>query len=140
MKCLNCGKEVPQTPGKRPRLYCDNKGACKQKHWVKMHPKKSKKKTIELPADYVNWKSVGILKEDGTVEELKDISQLPDTFKDAMRALGELKLNTTTPTTITYHGKEKKASVTDKVEPAEGTMAFFNKYGVMTKAEIKPND
>jgi len=27
-KCLNCGKDVPQTPGKRVRLYCNE--ACKK--------------------------------------------------------------------------------------------------------------
>ena len=28
-KCSNCGKEVPQTDGKRPRLYCDD--ACRKR-------------------------------------------------------------------------------------------------------------
>ena len=46
--CLNCGKEVPQTEGKRARKYCDNKGACKQQYWVKTHPKEDKFKKIPI--------------------------------------------------------------------------------------------
>lgn len=33
MKCLNCGKPVKQTPGKRTKTYCD--ANCRQKHWLK---------------------------------------------------------------------------------------------------------
>ncbi len=31
MKCLNCEKELPQTPGKRAREFCDAK--CRSKYW-----------------------------------------------------------------------------------------------------------
>lgn len=34
-ECLNCGLEVPQTPGKKQRKYCNDQ--CKQRHW---HQKK----------------------------------------------------------------------------------------------------
>ncbi|HEY5391437.1 MAG TPA: hypothetical protein VIJ57_04940 [Hanamia sp.] len=43
-KCLNCGKEVKQTPGKKERKYCDDK--CKQKHWQKMKAEKKGNVTI----------------------------------------------------------------------------------------------
>lgn len=93
-KCLNCGKDVIQTDGKRERKYCDNKGACKQQYWLKQNPKKvDKAKTVELPADFLTWKSIGIIKPDGTVEELRDISQLPEAFRvgvDAFKQLGDI--------------------------------------------------
>src|SRR5665213_4064201 len=38
-ECLNCGKEVRQTPGKRERKYCDD--VCKQKHWQKQKAEKN---------------------------------------------------------------------------------------------------
>lgn len=42
--CLNCGKEVNQTPGKKERKYCDDK--CKQRHWQKMKSEKKGNVTI----------------------------------------------------------------------------------------------
>jgi endogenous inhibitor of DNA gyrase (YacG/DUF329 family) len=42
--CLNCGKEVKQTPGKKERKYCDDK--CKQRHWQKMKAEKRGNVTI----------------------------------------------------------------------------------------------
>jgi hypothetical protein len=39
MNCLNCGKEVKQTPGKRAKAYCDPN--CRQRHWLKNNKKKS---------------------------------------------------------------------------------------------------
>lgn len=33
MKCLNCGKAVKQTTGKRAKTYCNEK--CRQTHWQK---------------------------------------------------------------------------------------------------------
>jgi len=33
MNCLECGKEVPQTKGRRERLFCNN--TCKSKYWRK---------------------------------------------------------------------------------------------------------
>ena len=39
--CLNCGKELTQTPGKKEKKYCDAK--CKQQHWHKL---KAEKKDI----------------------------------------------------------------------------------------------
>lgn len=41
MECLNCGKPVRQTPGKRAKKYCD--ADCRQRHWLK------KKKEIDPP-------------------------------------------------------------------------------------------
>lgn len=33
MECLNCGKKVKQTKGKRAKQYCN--ADCRQKHWLK---------------------------------------------------------------------------------------------------------
>ena len=42
--CLNCGKEVVQTPGKKEKKYCDAK--CKQQHWHKL--KADKKDMVKI--------------------------------------------------------------------------------------------
>ena len=42
--CLNCGKELTQTPGKKEKKYCDAK--CKQKHWHKL--KADKKDLVKI--------------------------------------------------------------------------------------------
>ena len=42
--CLNCGKELTQTPGKKEKKYCDAK--CKQQHWHKL--KADKKDIVKL--------------------------------------------------------------------------------------------
>lgn len=34
-KCLNCGKEVAQTPGKRAKIYCNDK--CRMAFYRKAH-------------------------------------------------------------------------------------------------------
>lgn len=91
--CLQCGEKIEQTEGRRERKFC--KGTdCAQKYWLKTHPKEKRfkripvnQKLVQLPADYVNWKSVGILKLDGTIEELKDISQLPESFRGIIPAV-----------------------------------------------------
>lgn len=43
--CLNCGKEIVQTQGKRERKFCSPD--CKTRHWYKTHPKKKKKPLLE---------------------------------------------------------------------------------------------
>lgn len=48
-------------------------------------------KGIELPSDYLSFKKIGILKEDGTIEEITNFDQiLPDHILIAKRALDEL--------------------------------------------------
>jgi hypothetical protein len=57
MNCLECGKEVPQTKGRRERLFCNN--TCKSKYWRKnkksdgmvpaMGPGRPKKSAAETP-------------------------------------------------------------------------------------------
>lgn len=41
-KCLECQAEISQTPGRRPRKFCDNKGKCRLAHWNKNNPKEGK--------------------------------------------------------------------------------------------------
>lgn len=59
MKCLNCGKAVKQTQGKRAKTYCDEK--CRQTHWQKKNkeahpparkPGRPKKETV-IPEEEV---------------------------------------------------------------------------------------
>lgn len=48
--CLNCGKEVIQTPGKKEKKYCDAK--CKQQHWHKL--KADKKDMVKISREEYN--------------------------------------------------------------------------------------
>lgn len=70
MNCKNCGKEVPQTKGKRKREFCDNKGLCRTAFWKKQNPSVHRSILIELPADYQNIKNISILKPDGTTQKI----------------------------------------------------------------------
>ena len=88
MNCLNCNKEVKQSEGKRERKYCDDN--CKQQYWVKNHKKEPKyvqaarvkkvfdklkdAKLIDLPADYLNFKKIGIIRKDGSIAPLFEIA------------------------------------------------------------------
>ncbi len=79
-KCANpkCGKELIHVEGRKKKKYCDR--MCKLVHWQAMNPKprvRIKKHLVELPADFINCEKVGIIKADGTIEELKDFEQLP---------------------------------------------------------------
>lgn len=48
-KCLECGKEVPQTPKKRAAKFCNS--TCRSKHWFKQ---KRKNKPHKIPANVVS--------------------------------------------------------------------------------------
>ena len=47
--CLNCGKELQQTPGKRIKKFCDN--TCRSSYWNK-HNKD--RKTVSVPVEEWN--------------------------------------------------------------------------------------
>ena len=101
-KCLECGADISQTEGRRPRKFCDNKGKCRLAHWNKNN-KGAKRKTVSLPVDFVKMNKIGILRGDGTIEELKTIDQLPsemtESWKSSIKAFQELKNDTSK---ITY--------------------------------------
>lgn len=40
-KCLNCGEEIEVKPGKKKRLYCDDK--CRLRHWQRNRTRPSEK-------------------------------------------------------------------------------------------------
>lgn len=80
MNCLECGKPVKQTAGKRAKMYCNP--SCRSKYFVKQKkadnpnprkPGRPKKETIPLPDDYVRIEKVKILTADG--------KELPLSFK-----------------------------------------------------------
>ncbi len=41
-KCLNCGSDLVQMEGRRPKKFCDNKGKCRNKYWRDNKPKEKK--------------------------------------------------------------------------------------------------
>lgn len=121
MSCLNCSKPLNHTPGKRKKQFCNPD--CRVRYWQKNKPKPI---LIDLPADYVNVKKVGILKADGTVAEL-DLKNVPEgAWKTAMIAMLDLSkyssfLTTNLPTFIsTGQNKPLPAPPTEKL--AESTL------------------
>lgn len=76
--CLNpkCNKEF--TPKNAKGVYCS--ANCRAAHAYQMKCRKlpvDEKFTVELPKDFIGSGKVGLLKDDGTIEELKTTDQLP---------------------------------------------------------------
>src|SRR5574337_71101 len=80
MSCLNCGKDLIQTPGKRAKQFCD--GNCRTRYWQKEKSAQKKaakipinpSKAIPLPPDYVAFTKIGILKNDGSISPIITIT------------------------------------------------------------------
>lgn len=146
--CLNCGKETTQTEGKRPRKTCSD--GCRQKLWVKEQQVKKAElkgaKMIELPADFINCEKIGIIRADGTIEELKDFDQLPEPFKLAAKGIWELNTDVThfKPQEPTKTKKEEKATQKEEAavngaenalwEPVGNFFEQFSKLGEVDTA------
>lgn len=63
--CLNCESQIENTPGRRPKKFCDNKGKCRNEWHRKNKPKAGKKDFFKFSTKF----SLGLvyLEEDGTV-------------------------------------------------------------------------
>ena len=118
IECLNpsCRKEVPQTEGKRKRLYCSN--SCR----VKFHQKKNGGK--------VRW--VSIEKYEKLKEELDALKAEKVSSSPAIAKI--LSEQTAIPTPDVKHKLWKKD------DPKESSSAFYMKYGVMTYEEMENNN
>lgn len=59
--CLNCGKPIKQTEGKKERLFCKDevgKTSCRTAYWKKnIAPEKEKKKVVFIQDDSGAWKT-----------------------------------------------------------------------------------
>ena len=68
----SCGKELIHTEGRRPKKYCSI--SCRNAHYKTIYSSENKKKEdgggVKLPNDFVSYKNIGILKEDGTIEKI----------------------------------------------------------------------
>jgi hypothetical protein len=81
MNCLNCGKEVKQTEGKRQKLYCDNNGKCKNEYFRK---NREIRKVVLVEDENGLWKTSDGRKCNLIWQENKIISpdsELPKEFK-----------------------------------------------------------
>lgn len=121
--CKNCGKPVESVQGRRQREFCDNKQYCRNQ-WHNKN-KKPKNNIVLIPDENGQW-----ITPDGKKCSLvwEDSNSVLD-FKDAVSDGSKL--------TVTTSKKEKATLIQNTTEPKENTMAFFNKYGVMTKDELK---
>lgn len=80
--CLNCGEEIISLEGRRPKLYCDNKGKCKGEYFRKQ--KKEPK--------YVQYKTFAALLEKFT-DAAKDSEIGKRAMEKAIKETKELKVN-----------------------------------------------
>ena len=139
-KCLQCGTEVKQTEGRRQRKFCDNKGKCRYQYWLEKN-KEGKRKTVQLPKDFIGMNKIGILRTDGTIEELKTIDQLPkemtDIWKLGLRGLAELKSDAKVEVKYIPNKDTKKHKLWKEGDPKENSMAFYSKYDCANYAELE---
>lgn len=116
MGCLNCGNELKHTPGRKKKKFCSN--LCRSLYWQK---NEGEKKGLPLPADYINIKEIGIVREDGTVEKLFKPTNKTQNWERAFRVLLELskrEVSQSKPPTELEKEKPAKAKV-EKREPPE---------------------
>jgi len=51
-QCLNCGKEIIQTPHKKIKIFCNS--TCRSNYWQKEKRKSAKIQTIQIKKENVN--------------------------------------------------------------------------------------
>jgi len=158
--CKNCGNTIQSHSGRRPREFCDNNQKCRNE-WFRKNKKDKDPSIVKLPDDFINCEKIGIIKADGTIEELKDFGQLPEPFKLAARAIYECRASEIDPKagdTQEAHKslhdavlnnlpkKEKEAPVAPENnahklwregDPKENSAAFFMKYGAENYTELQ---
>lgn len=101
-KCLNCGNEVKQTEGRRPRKFCDNNGRCRGEHFRKNNPKEGKyvlRKTHEEMIKKFTDRIEKVLEENkediGKIQE--DISTLGISIQETKVENGKVKVRHVDP-------------------------------------------
>lgn len=105
-----CGKELTHVPGRKKKKYCNQ--TCNTRHWQMMNPAhKPKHKLIPL-------------------DEYKELTELK--IQNANKQTNVIKPQEPL-------GSPKTNFVINTTEPKENTMAFFNKYGCNTWAEVNQN-
>jgi hypothetical protein len=129
--CTNptCGKELKHTKGRRPKKYCNE--SCRNGHYKVLFPAKKKETVvgmIELPADFINVEKVAIIRADGTIEELKTASQLPQSVYASMLAMKELqkavdpKSKTSSGLVVEFHQNDSKLNPAPPGEKQSDTL------------------
>lgn len=124
MGCLNCGKELVHTPGKKAKKFCNNScrsgyGQRKKKGQMdspKRRPGRPKKETIPLPDGYGRLKKVKAVKPNGEVVSFSIPSMAE---KDNRKVINP--------------GADRTKQMKD---PEEGTPAHFIRYGAYYKKDI----
>lgn len=117
-KCLNCGKEVIQTPGKKEKKYCDAK--CKQQHWHKLRA--AKKDTVKISREEYEL----LLK--GNVKEITDfkIEEVSIT-KDGNAAIGISNIKFKKPSKPIVKELNKEGSKPYKPKQQDQNLSYLKK-------------
>lgn len=130
MECLNCKIEVKQTKGKRSKLYCSEN--CRVEFF-------RKKKTADGPKRGRGRPKGGFKGIVPTIQENIAAGNPPVPY-ESQKPENKIAISKVL-TGIAKDNRKILNPDADKTkqmkEPAEGTSAFFLRYGAFTKAEIK---
>lgn len=145
MKCLECSTEVPQTPGKRAKQFCNN--TCRVKYWQKKKKEQSgpsQKKAGRPKKVLLNTVSPTVSAAMFNAEhpnqhtEVYDLT--PEQFKEKF---GHNPVSLDLPSLVRKAEQDTRKVLNpddpktkQMKEPEEGTNAFFLKYGVFNKKDI----
>lgn len=95
-KCLNCGKEVLQTEGKRERKFCNKPANCRSNYWKKQNKDKPKKNTfkgtIEIPDAYLKVNRVAIITAEGKILDIQELQNMDIPEAEKEKLISQLKL------------------------------------------------
>lgn len=78
-------------------------------------------KTIELPRDFIGYDKVGIIRADGTIEELKNYEDLPESYQIAWKAIKSMTQDLPNGNVIEY------SNVISEIDPKAGDVQLANK-------------
>ena len=120
-KCLECDAEISQTPGRRPRKFCDNKGKCRLAHWNKNKPKKQKY-VLKSTYDKIALENAAIQME---------LAKFKVTQKTGLSGV-KIDLEE-----LEKKDLPQKHPLYKEGDPKEGSMAFYLKYDCYTYKELK---
>lgn len=130
-KCLECGADISQTEGRRPRKFCDNKGKCRLAHWNKNNPKGGKyvlKSTHEAIIEKMNKKMAEMAETNFVSESEAIVRHLQD---NGSQVTTKGIIATVAPENTSKHPLWKEN------DPKEGSMGFYMKYDCYTYEELQ---
>jgi len=90
-RCKACNKPLVRIPGRRPREYCDNKGACRQKYYREHHQDTREQQNTTAALEKLSAAGAKIEKLTATIAKQRDrIDELSTKNRALSRVVDEL--------------------------------------------------